>query len=103
MAEILRYVTIDKDGEDGEDEFETAREAIEAARRIGGAVMMRTYEYADSELVWTPDGGDTWPPEQVCDDCRSNGPRARCDCNEPEQSEPMDYDAARDFARDEEA
>ena len=42
--------------------YRTKEEAVEAAGQ-DQAVEMLTFEYSDSELVWTPDGSDTWPPE----------------------------------------
>lgn len=61
MSVINRYVTIDRDGNES-DEYDTYREALAAAESATGlAIIERNYEYSDSSLVWTPDGGDTWP------------------------------------------
>jgi hypothetical protein len=62
MATIERFVTVGPDDSEGDHEFDTLQDAIDAAPD-GHAVVMRTYEYDDSELVWTPDGSDTWPPK----------------------------------------
>ena len=61
MSEILRFVLVDRDDNEDLYEYEAGREAIENAG-ADHAVIMRTYEYSDSELVWTPDGSDMWPP-----------------------------------------
>lgn len=63
MAEILRYVLVDKDNNEGHNEYEDMSMAIEAADD-DHAVVERTYTYDDSELVWTPDGSNTWPPKK---------------------------------------
>lgn len=65
MSEIIRYVLVDEFDTDGDTEYETLQEAIEAAQRPGNvpsAVAQRTYVYDDSSLVWTPNGADIWPP-----------------------------------------
>jgi hypothetical protein len=59
---IERYVLVDKQGIEGDWEYETFQEAQAAAD--DRAIIMRTYEYDDSELVWTPDGSNTWPPKR---------------------------------------
>lgn len=64
MSEIRRYVLVDEDDNEQDYEYDSYRAALDAAREYGCAIVARTYEYADSELVWTPDGGDTWPPEE---------------------------------------
>lgn len=63
MSEILRFVTIGPNDQEGDQEYDSEQDAIDAAPE-GHAVIMRTYEYADSELVWTPDGSVTWPPRR---------------------------------------
>jgi hypothetical protein len=63
MSEILRFVTVSPEDVEGDHEYDTEQEAIDAAPE-GHAVIMRTYEYTESELVWTPDGGDLWPPSK---------------------------------------
>ena len=64
MAEILRYVVVNEDDTEDDFEHENLAEAIEAASgREPCAVVMRTYAYDDSELVWTSTGAETWPPD----------------------------------------
>jgi len=63
MAEILRYVTVNQEDQEGDYEYETMQEAIAAAGK-SEAVIERTYTYDDSYLVWTPNGSDTWPPKR---------------------------------------
>lgn len=63
MAEITKYVLVDLDNTWGDYEFNKLDEAIELATRAGDtAVLELTYSFSDSALVWTPDGGDIWPP-----------------------------------------
>jgi hypothetical protein len=63
MAEIQRYVLVGLDDVEGDEEYATLHDAIAHARvRTSTAVISRTYEYTDSELVWTPDDSDIWPP-----------------------------------------
>ena len=64
MVEIRRYVLVDRNDHEGPEEYANLDEAINAAQVLGEgeAVIARVYEYTDSELVWTPDGSDTWPP-----------------------------------------
>lgn len=61
MAEIRRYVLVDEDDEEGTYAYETLAEAQQAAG-LDHAVVAQIYVYGDSELVWTPNGEDTWPP-----------------------------------------
>lgn len=61
MAEINRYALVDEDDHEDDYEYERLDEAIDAAGS-DHAVIMRTYIYDDSELVWTPNGADVWPP-----------------------------------------
>jgi hypothetical protein len=61
MAEIYRYALVDLDNTEGDVEYETLDQAQEAADDEHGIVRI-TYIYEDSELVWTPDGADVWPP-----------------------------------------
>jgi hypothetical protein len=63
LAEIRRYILVDTDDTELDPEFDSFTEAQEQAQASGCAVAARIYEYSDTELVWTPDGGDTWPPE----------------------------------------
>lgn len=62
MAEVLRWVLVNADDEEGDYEYSAYRFAEQDAARLGCAVIQRTYTYDDSELVWTPDGSDQWPP-----------------------------------------
>jgi len=62
VSDIQRYVVLDVDGNQGSGEYDTLDEAREAAQSVGGAVEAHVYEWSDSELVWTPDGGNEWPP-----------------------------------------
>ena len=64
MAEILRYVVVDDSGVEGDWEYDKHDEAVSAAGSES-AVIQRTYIYDDSELVWTPDGSQTWPPQEI--------------------------------------
>ena len=62
MSHISRYVLCDKTGEEGDYEYDSCAEAELDAARWGCAVVERLYSYTDSELLWTPNGEDTWPP-----------------------------------------
>ena len=62
MATIERYVLVGRDGYEQDYEFDSYDEAVDAAGD-DKAVIERHYEYTDSELVWTPDGSDTWSSE----------------------------------------
>lgn len=63
MSEIRKYVVVDADDQEGDYEFASFDEAREAAVKQGqSAVIVRVYEYSDSELCWTSTGADTWPP-----------------------------------------
>lgn len=64
MAEITRYVLVDRDDNEGEYEYERYDEAV-AAAGADHAVVERHYVYDDSELVWTPNGADSWPPKRA--------------------------------------
>ena len=65
---IEKFQIIDIDGVgSGDPLYETLDEARKNA--IGDqAVEMLTFEFTDSELVWTPNDGDTWPPERDASD-----------------------------------
>ena len=66
MTEIRRYVLVDK--EDNEEEYEYDRyvDALTATvGRMDVAIIARTYEYTESELVWTPDGSHVWYSYQM--------------------------------------
>lgn len=62
MSTILRYVLVDRTGHERDHEYEDYPEACADALEASCAVLERTYTYTDSELVWTPSGGSTWPP-----------------------------------------
>lgn len=58
---IEMYVLIDRDGLSLDAVFDDFEEAENAAGSEY-AVVARIFEYSDSELVYTPDGSMTWPP-----------------------------------------
>jgi hypothetical protein len=62
-AMITRYVLVDADDHYVSDEIADLQCAINLAGQRPGslAVVALNYEFADSELVWTPDGRLTWP------------------------------------------
>tara|TARA_Y100000310_G_scaffold200101_2_gene200106 strand:+ start:122 stop:316 length:195 start_codon:yes stop_codon:yes gene_type:complete len=62
---IRKYVLIDRDDQSRDEEYDSFEDAKAVAERTGCAVVERQYEYADSELVWTPDGANTWPPKST--------------------------------------
>lgn len=70
MSSITRYVISDAAGQEGAFEYESLAEAKADASDRGAAVVERTYAYEDSELVWTPDGSKSWPPDAA----EENGP-----------------------------
>ena len=59
---IEMFQVIDISGEATGGLYKTLHEARAYASE-DQAVEMLTFEYSDRELVWTPDGSDTWPPE----------------------------------------
>jgi hypothetical protein len=63
MSEITRYVIVDDNGREYDYEYESFAEAKSIASKEGSAVIERVYLFDDSELVWTPSGEDTLPPE----------------------------------------
>lgn len=64
MAEIRRYVLVGRDDVEHDKDYDRADLAIDEAKRLGEtAVLCRIYSYEDTELVWAPDGGETWPPD----------------------------------------
>jgi len=63
MSEIRKYVLVDANDQELAGEFEHFDDAQREAARSGYAVVAQIYEYSDSELVWTPDGSDIWPPK----------------------------------------
>lgn len=62
--DISRYVLIDRNDQEQDYEYEQYDEAVQAAGH-DYAVIERHYVYDDSELVWTPNGRDTWPPKRA--------------------------------------
>lgn len=62
MAGISRYVLVDENDREDDYEYGSFDDAKAEAARRGCAVIERTYVHDDQELVWTPDGGDRWPP-----------------------------------------
>jgi hypothetical protein len=67
VSEIRTYTLVDQDNHDLDTEYDTLDEAIRAAEP-GQAVVAQVYEWTDSELVWTPDGGNVWPPQPGADE-----------------------------------
>jgi len=63
MAKILRYVLVDRNDQEGVEEYDSFDDAV-AAADDDHAVIERQYEYSDSELAWTPDGSAVWPPRK---------------------------------------
>lgn len=63
MSPINRYVLVDRNDQEGDYEYDSLQDALSDADD-DHAVIERTYTYDDSELVWTPDGGDQWPPKE---------------------------------------
>ncbi|MDH3291534.1 MAG: hypothetical protein OEO20_11385 [Gemmatimonadota bacterium] len=61
---IIRYHLVDSDDRVDDYPYDSYQEAYETARRRNMAVLAYVYEFADSELIWTPNGADTWPPEK---------------------------------------
>nr|WP_296763914.1 hypothetical protein [Rhodococcus sp. (in: high G+C Gram-positive bacteria)] len=62
MSEVYKYVLVD-DSDEERAEYDDYHEAVSAAEHWGYAIVTHTYEFADSELTWTPNGEDTWPPK----------------------------------------
>ena len=67
MSEIRKYVLVSADDSEYSNEYDESEylDAVREAARLGCAVIARVYEYSDSELIWTPDGGSIWPPKQA--------------------------------------
>ena len=61
MSSILHWYVVDSDG-DLTGPFTDYAEAERRARQGSAAVEEYTYEYAESQIVWTPDGSNVWPP-----------------------------------------
>ena len=62
MATINKYILVDRDGTEGDAYYDGYHEAEAEAARTDCAVLAHIYEYNDSELVYTPDGSERWPP-----------------------------------------
>ena len=64
---IDRYVLVDKNDVEQDFEYTDYDEALAAARKYNGefAVIEREYIYSDSDLIWTPEGCDSWPPRRT--------------------------------------
>lgn len=67
MSQISRYVLSDWNGVERDYEYDNYADAELDAARERCAVVERLYTYTDSELLWTPNGEDTWPPEHTGD------------------------------------
>lgn len=63
MSEIRKYILVDRNDEEVGDYFDD----FDAAKRAAAsdcAVVAHVFEYADQELVWTPNGDQgSWPPD----------------------------------------
>lgn len=75
MTSIHRYVLVDEENQELDYEFMNYKEAEEVAGN-DHAVVRRIYEYSDSELVYTPNGSNNWPPATKTV-ARKKLPRAR--------------------------
>lgn len=65
MSEINTYILVGLNDQEGEYEYRTMAEAQEVAEKQGDtAILMRTYTYDDTELIWTPNGKNHWPPTE---------------------------------------
>jgi len=60
---INRYRLVDRNDRELDTLYDDAQEAIADAGE-DYAVIELSFEYADSELIYTPDGRDTWPPQR---------------------------------------
>lgn len=63
-SDITRYVLVDQNDQEQDFEYTDCQDAI-AAAGTDHAVIERHYTYDDSELVWTPNGRDSWPPKKA--------------------------------------
>ena len=59
---IERYRLVDGEGRAGDFLFDTLEEAREANDGTH-AIEALMFEFSDTELLETPDGGDVWPPD----------------------------------------
>jgi len=65
---IERFIVVDSNGETIAEDFDTYDEARSFTHKFYGsdqrvAIVARIFEYSDSELVWTSDGSNSWPPK----------------------------------------
>lgn len=69
MSTITRYVLVNRDDIESDYEYDTYHEALEGATKDGAAgqfaIIERQYVYDDAELVWTPNGRNSWPPHKA--------------------------------------
>ena len=63
-ATIHKYELVEANNVEQGYEYDTLDEAIHDAVKYGMAVIEIEYEWADSSLMWTPNGSNTWPPEE---------------------------------------
>ena len=61
MADIQKYLLVDRDGCEIGDYFDSYKKAETEAKRFDCAVVEHTYTYEDEDLAFTPDGSDEWP------------------------------------------
>lgn len=63
MDKVETYVVVDPDGQYVGYEVDTQCAAVADAQERGPshAVVRLTYEFSDSDLVWTPNGEKSWP------------------------------------------
>lgn len=66
MSEIRLYTLVNRDDEYVSEEYDTLDEARNAAEQQDEphAIVAMVYTFEDSELIWTPDGSNTWPPQK---------------------------------------
>lgn len=64
---ITTYVVVDLDDQYVSEEHAGKAEAVNDAesRDEPCAVVELTYEFADSDLAWTPNNASTWPPKNI--------------------------------------
>ena len=60
MSALSFYALVGEDGHESGPWYDTMEKAIDAGDGTQ-AVIAHEYVFSDSELVWTPDGGHTWP------------------------------------------
>lgn len=62
MSEIRKYILVDSHGNEDDCYRDDYRDAYEQARKRNCAVVAHVFTFDDSELIWTPNGDTTWPP-----------------------------------------